>query len=291
MWREYLFPTSIQEALRMLHSRNGEARVIAGGTDLVLQRKQGECPASVAVDISRIEGLDTIEESGEYILIGPLVTHGQVAASPLIVKSAAVLAQACGKVGGPQTRNVGTLAGNVVNALPAADSAIALLALNAEVQVATLGGTQWVPSDELCLGVGECSVDSRSQIVTALRFKPLGPSHGSAYERLAKRRSLILPILAVAAVVAIHNSHYGDARIAMGPVAPVPLRVEKAEALLRGKPVGGKAIREAAAEAAAVARPRDSVLRGSQQYRQAMVEVLTRRALARATAAAGYRAQ
>jgi CO/xanthine dehydrogenase FAD-binding subunit len=291
MWREYLFPKSIQEALQMLDSRGGEARVIAGGTDLVLQRKQGECPASVAVDISRIDGLDTIEASGEYILIGALATHGQVAASPLILEQAAVLAQACGKVGGPQTRNVGTLAGNVVNALPAADSAIALLALDAEVEVATLGSTQWLPSNELCLGVGQCSVDSHSQIVTALRFKPLDSRQGSAYERLAKRRSLILPVLAVAAVVTIEDGHYADVRIAMGPVAPVPLRAEIAEAFLSGKPVAEKAIREAAAEAAAVARPRDSVLRGSQEYRQAMVEVLTRRALARATAAAGWRAE
>ena len=279
MWSEYLFPTSIQEALRMLQGHDGEARVIAGGTDLVLQRKQGECPASVAVDISRIDGLDTIEASDEYILIGALVTHGQVAASPLILENAAVLAQACGKVGGPQTRNVGTLAGNVVNALPAADSAIALLALDAEVQVAALEGSQWLPSSQLCMGVGECSVDSHRQIVTALRFKSLEPSQGSAYERLAKRRSLILPVLAVAAVVTIHNGHYADARIAMGPVAPVPLRVEQAEGLLRGKPIGERAIREAAAASASVARPRDSVLRGSQEYRQAMVEVLTRRAL------------
>jgi carbon-monoxide dehydrogenase medium subunit len=184
---------------------------------------------------------------------------------------------------------VGTVVGNVINALPAADSAIALLALDAEAKVMTLEGAQWLPSNELCLGVGQSCVDSHSQIVTALRFKALRPSQGSAYERLAKRRSLILPILALAAVVAVEDGQFADVRIAMGPVAPVPLRATDAEAFLSGKPVGEANIREAAARAAAAARPRDSVLRGSREYRQSMVEVLTRRALTRATDASGYR--
>jgi len=288
MWREYLFPQSVDEALDMLRAHEGRARIIAGGTDLVLQRKQGKSLAEVAVDITRIPGLDGIEMSGGYVHIGAQVTHARAAASPLIRERAAVLAEACSKVGGPQTRNVGTLVGNVVNALPAADSAIALMALNAEAEVVDLEGKQWLPLQELYLGVGQCCVDACTQMITALRFRPLQELHGSAYERLAKRRSLILPILAVAAVVEVRDGRYQDVRLAMGPVAPVPLRVSDAEDLLRGQSVSDAAIRQASSKALEAAQPRDSVLRGSREYRHAMVEVLTRRALARATTAAGY---
>lgn len=288
MWREYLFPQSVAEALEMLRAHNGSARIIAGGTDLVLQRKEGKSTAEVAVDISRIPGLNGIEVTGDHVRVGALVTHAQVAADPLILKRAAVLAEACSKVGGPQTRNVGTLVGNVVNALPAADSAIALMALDAEVEVVALEGKRWLPLKDLYRGVGQCCVDACSQIVTTLRFRSLESSYGSAYERLAKRRSLILPILAVAAVVGVDNGRFKEVRIAMGPVALVPLRVSAAEDSLRGRPIGQEAIKQAAAKALAAAQPRDSVLRGSREYRQAMVEVLARRALTRATVAAGY---
>lgn len=288
MWREYLLPQSAGEALEILDAHAGSARIIAGGTDLVLQRKQGKSMAEVAVDITRIPGLNGIEISGSYIRIGALVTHAQAAASPLLLERAAVLAEACGKVGGPQTRSVGTLVGNVVNALPAADSAIALMALAAEAEIMDLEGTRWLPLTELYLGVGQCYVDSCAQIVTALRFSPLGSSWGSAYERLAKRRSLILPVLAVAAVAGVDNGRYQEVRIAMGPVARTPLRATEAEEYLRGRRVSKEAIELAATKSLTEAQPRDSVLRGSREYRQAMVEVLARRALTRATVAAGH---
>lgn len=291
MWREYLFPRSAEEALEMLRAHNGSARIIAGGTDLVLQSKEGKSTAEVAVDITRIPGLNEIKAIGDHIHIGALVTHAQAATSPLVLERAAVLAEACGKVGGPQTRNVGTLVGNVVTALPAADSAIALTALEAEAEVMDLEGTRWLPLKELYLGVGQCRVDPCAQIVTALRICPLGPSAGSAYERLAKRRSLILPILAVAAIARVEDGRYKEVRIAMGPVAPVPLRASEAEDSLGGRSISAEAIEQAADKALAAAQPRDSVLRGSQEYRRAMVAVLTRRALTRATVAAGHSLQ
>jgi len=288
MWREYIFPTSIEETLQILAEYNGDARIIAGGTDLVLQRQRGACPSSVAVDITRISALDYITLSGEYIEIGALVTHAQVAASPLIKERASVLAEACGQVGGPQIRNMGTLVGNVVNALPAADSAIALHALDAEAQVTQLDGSEWMPISSLYLGVGQCRVDPCTQMITALRFRPLRSSEGSAYERLAKRKSLILPILAVGAMVGIKDGRYSDARIGVGPVAPTPLRLAEVEDYLRGEVPKGETIAKAARMAVTAAHPRDSVIRGSSEYRRAMVGVLVRRALIRATLAAGF---
>jgi len=171
MWDEYLFPASVEEALEMLEAYGGEARVIAGGTDLVLQSQRGQCPAKAMVDITRIPGLDHIEEQDGLIYIGAQVTHAQVAASPLIRSRAGVLAEACGSVGGPQIRNVGTLVGNVVNALPAADGAIALFALDAEAEVAEQAGRRWTPIAALYAGVGLCTVDPCTALITQLRFR------------------------------------------------------------------------------------------------------------------------
>ena len=129
MWDSYLVASSVQDALEKLASLDNSARIIAGGTDLVLQAQRGKCLARAMVDVSRIPGLKTIQEQDGYVTLGATVTHAQVAQSPLIRRKALVLAQACASVGGPQIRNVATLVGNVVNALPAADGAVALFAL------------------------------------------------------------------------------------------------------------------------------------------------------------------
>lgn len=290
MWYHYLIAESVSDALDKLASCGGEARLIAGGTDLVLQAQRGQCPSTAMVDVTRIPELNQIQERDGYILIGATVTHAQVAASPLIQARAGLLSRACGSVGGPQIRNVATLAGNVVNALPAADGAVALFALNAEIEVASLDGRSlrrvWMPIAEMYENVGVCTIDPCVQMVTAIRFKPLPPSAGSDFQRLARRRALVLPILNAGAVVEVVNGVIVDARIAVGPVAPTPFRAARAEQALVGALAGEEAIAQAARLAMADAKPRSSLLRGSQDYRTAMVEVLVRRALNNALRAA-----
>jgi carbon-monoxide dehydrogenase medium subunit len=294
MWQDYLFPATVQETLEMLAAHSGQAQIIAGGTDLVLQSQRGQCMATVMVDITRIPGLDAIEEREDYVTIGCQVTHGQIAASPLIRQKAEVLALACGSVGGPQTRNVGTLVGNVVNALPAADGAVALFALDAEVEVAAIDNRRWLPIADMYTGVGQCAIDPCLQMVTAIRFRPLTNGWASAYQRLANRKALTLPMLNVAVVVGLETGHRSQvtglrsngvcnqARIAIGPVASTPFRAREAEAALVGQSPDAETIAQAARLAADAADPRDSVLRGSRDYRKAMVEVLVRRALTEA---------
>jgi CO/xanthine dehydrogenase FAD-binding subunit len=286
MWDDYLFPRSVEEALEMLHGHNGEARIIAGGTDLALQCQRGRNPARVVVDITRIPGLDQIEGRDGHIYIGASVTHAQVAASPMIRSTAAVLAEACGSVGGPQIRNVGTLVGNVVNALPAADGAIALTALDAEAEVAETAGRRWTPIAELYAGVGRCTVDSREAMITQLRFGALEDGDGSAFQRLAKRKALVLPILNTAVVLRMDDGAVRQARIAIGPVATTPFVASDAGEFLLGQVPDEAAVAEAARLAAQAAQPRYSLLRGSAEYRKSMVEVLVRRALSRAVALA-----
>jgi CO/xanthine dehydrogenase FAD-binding subunit len=220
------------------------------------------------------------------VYVGARATHAQVAASPLIRSRGGVLAEACGAVGGPQIRNVGTLVGNVANALPAADGAIGLTALDAEAEVAERKGWRWVPLAELYAGVGRSTVDSCAAMITQVRFRALGHGDGSAFERLAKRKALILPILNAGAVVGIEKDTVQRARVAIGPVATTPFVATEAAEWLVGRAAEVALAGEAARLAAQAAQPRYSLLRGSAEYRKSMVEVLVRRALSRALAQA-----
>lgn len=286
MWDGYLFPQSVDEALELLAAHGGQARIIAGGTDLVIQSQRGRVPARVMVDISRIPDLDHVKQQDGLVYIGAQVTHAQVAGSPLIRSRGNVLAEACGSVGGPQIRNVGTLVGNVVNALPAADGAVALFALNAEAEVAERTGRRWTPIADLYAGVGRCTVDSCEAMITQLRFRPVGEGQAGAFERLAKRKALILPILNAAVVVGVDGAKVQMARIAIGPVATTPFVAQEAADALIGQMPDERAVARASRLASRAAQPRDSLLRGSAEYRKSMVEVLVRRALARAVSRA-----
>jgi len=319
MWQEYLYPATVDEALHMLADHGGQACVIAGGTDLVLQLRRGERQADCLVDISRIETLRGISEAGGFITIGAATPHAKVAGSPLIRERAAVLAQAAAEVGSAQIRNVGTLGGNVVNGQPAADTALALLALDAEAEVVGVNGSaeraevgaRWVGLAELYEGPGASRVDSTAELVRAFRFRvPTGRS-GSAYRRLGKCKSIALPVLCAATVVRLSGGasaglsnpaegggfgnpsrafreqpRFASVAIALGPVSPRPFRTTGAEAWLAGQPVTAETIAHAAALAQEEANPRDSLLRCSRVYREAMVAVLVQSTLERAVAAA-----
>jgi len=277
-------PTSLEEALAMLQERGGQARVIAGGTDLIIQLKKKEKMARCLVDITNLLELKGIELKGDFIRIGACVTHQELASSGLIRERASALAEGASQVGSPQIRNMGTVGGNIVNAQPAADTVVPLIALGAEVEVATATGTRREPLEGLYVGPGQCTVDATAEILTAVWFRPLGPHQGSAFERLARRKALSLPILNAAAVVTLDSD--GDAfqevRLAVSPVAPTPFRARKAEEALRGTAVEVQAITAAIELAAQEAQPRTSLLRGSEEYRREMVKVLLRRSIERA---------
>jgi carbon-monoxide dehydrogenase medium subunit len=286
MWQEYLFPQTIEEALTMLEDSGGRARIIAGGTDLVIETQRGKCLSEVMVDVTRIPALDFLEERDGWIHIGPQVTHGQVAASPLVRERAGLLAEACGKVGGPQLRRIATLVGNVVNAMPAADGAVALFALGAELEVTDRLGGRWVPIAELYEGVGACRMNPCYQFITAIRFPPLPQDAGWAFMRLVQRKANVLPILNSAIVIRLKNDRFTQARIFVSPVAQIPLRASQAEEILVGASADDETIAQSARLAQEAANPRDSAIRGSNVYRKAMVEVLVRRGLQEAVAMA-----
>jgi carbon-monoxide dehydrogenase medium subunit len=199
------------------------------------------------------------------------------------------LAEAAGALGSPQIRNVATVAGNLVSGQPAADTSIPLLALNARVKILSQAGEREVPLTQFFLDQGRTALDCGREILTQIRFPALQKNQGGCYLRLSMRKSLALPILAVATVVAIEpeKKTITNAAIALGPVAPTPFRASKTEAGLQNAPVSQGSLEMAAQTAVEESNPRSSLLRGSMEYRKAMVKVFIRRGLSRALADAG----
>jgi CO/xanthine dehydrogenase FAD-binding subunit len=285
MWQSYEMPESIDEALEILAGYEGQARIIAGGTDLVIELQEGKYTADCLVDVTRIPGLETIEHRDDQIVLGANVTFRQVKESPLIRKYARVLAEAAGTVGALQIQTMATLAGNIVSALPAADGSVALVTLDAEAEVAGADGRRWHPVGELFLGPGRSGVDPTRQMITAIRF-PVPPGrHGSAWERIGRRRALVLPILNCAVSLALEGDgrQIAWARLGLGPVAPVPFRARQTEAFLQGRPATEETFVQAGEITSGEAKPRSSLLRASKEYRVEVLKVLVRQGLARAT--------
>jgi carbon-monoxide dehydrogenase medium subunit len=283
-WEEYLVPETLDEALEMLDRYRGAARVIAGGTDIVPSSRKGGTGIKALIDITRIPGLNMIGLDGETVKIGPLVTHTEVALSGLIRKRGMALAEGASRLGSPQIRNIATVAGNILNAQPGADTLIPLLALDGSITVRSRQGERSILLADLFTGVGRTTIDSTKEIVTELSFPALGKGEASAAMRLAKRKTLVLPILAVAVVIGTDPGRktFTRVRIAAGPVATTPFRCKTAEEILLGSPIGEAVIRKAAEEAAKAANPRTSLIRGTSEYRKAMVAVLVERGIATA---------
>lgn len=286
MWQEYLYSETVREAVDLLTRWSGQARIIAGGTDLVLQLKRGERRAACLIDASRIEAMRGIRESDGAITIGAAVTHAEVAASPLLQAAVPVLALAASEVGSPEIRNVATIGGNVVNAQPAADTALALLVLGTEAEIVGAGGARWAPLLDLYRGAGVSAVDSTAELVTRFRFQAPVGQVGSAYRRLGKCKSIALPVLCAATLVRLEAGKILSASIGLGPVAPLPFRAMEAEDWIVGQPATAETVMQAAMLAQEEAQPRDSLLRCAREYREAMVGVLVKTTLEQAIAAA-----
>ena len=269
----YHTPATVKEALAVLHKYDGRARVVGGGTDLLVETRRGiRRPFDAVVDASRIDGLREITESDGYIIIGCGVTHTEIVDEPIIRKRGQCLAESCGVIGGPQVRNVGTLAGNVAHALPAGDGTIGLLALGGEVEIAGQDGTRWTPAKDTFKGPGRSHIDRQRELLTRLRFRPTGENEGSAFHRVMRPQGLCLPIISMAVRIALaHDGSISHAGIGMGPVGPVPWFAEPvADAL-----VGGPPLREHFEKAAEVALEhvalRESKYRATREYREAMI--------------------
>lgn len=282
---EYVAPASLKEALEALARHGERARALAGGTDLFLRMERGGWAPEVIVDLKGILGLAEIRyDPAQGLTLGALALHADVEAHPLVREKYPALALGAGWVGGPQMRNRGTVGGNLCNASPAADTASPLIVYGARVRLASAQGERHLPLEEFFAGPGK-TVLAPGELLVEVLVPPPAPRSGGDYQRRTRTAMDIAVVGAAAAITLNGGSTCTEARICLTSVGPTPLRAAAAEAMLRGKALTAERIAEAAAAAAAEARPIDDV-RASAAYRRAIVEVLTRRALTNATAQA-----
>ena len=287
-WNNYYVPETVADALAILQRYDGRARVIGGGTDLLVETRRGlRRPFEAIVDASRIDGLSSIVKDAGYIVIGCGVTHTMLVNDERIIRSGTCLSESCGVIGGPQVRNTGTLAGNVAHALPAGDGTIGLLALGGEIEIANSGGTRWMPAKDSFKGPGRSVVDRHREILTRLRFKVASVDEGSAFHRVMRPQGLCLPIISMAARLQIEDGTITSAGISMGPVGPIPWFAEPVVAALIGE-LATKAQFERAAEIALDnISLRTSKYRATEEYRARMIRTYLPIILAKAAQRAG----
>jgi len=287
MYSFYLAPNTLEEALTAKAEHGDAARIIAGGTDLLVEldrgvRKTPDGNVPGIIDLSRVPALAEIEEADGQIHLGPLVTHNQCVASPLIVEKAFPLARACWEIGAPQIRNRATVAGNIVTASPANDSIVPLRVLNATVTVQSHARGERTQSLAQFV-TGFRTVDlAPDEILTRISFTPLTTNQQGTFIKLGLRRAQAISIITVAAIIECvgdpATTPIREARISLGAVAPVVVRAEAAEAYLAGKVLTDAVIAEAASLALQSAAPIDDI-RGSASYRRGMVQTLVGRGL------------
>lgn len=268
----------------MLSHYDGNARVIGGGTDLLLEIQQGQSPVVEAmVDTSRISGLDRITIENDHIVIGCAVTHTQIVNEKHIIRHGTCLVESCGVIGGPQVRNVATLAGNVAHALPAGDGSIGLLALGAEVEVADISGSQWMLLEETFLGPGKSAIDHHRAVLTRLRFRPTKAREGSAFTRVMRPQGVALPMISMAARLQLDDSNTITAvRISLGPAGPVPYLAEPAMDVLMGGQAEVEQFDKAVKAVLDSVPLRTSKYRATREYRTEMIRTHLPLILARA---------
>lgn len=287
MYPFYLAPTTLDEALAAKARYGEDARVIAGGTDLLveLDREVRKTPAGNApglIDLTQIPGLAEIWEADGQIHLGPLVTHNQCVASELIVAKAFPLVRACWEVGAPQIRNRATIAGNIITASPANDSIVPLLALDATVTVQSASrGERTLPLRDFLVGFRQVDL-AADEILTRISLPALWEQHHATFIKLGLRRAQSISVLSIATIIECNGDPavepVASARISLGAVAPVIVRAGAAEAYLAGKVLNDEVITEAARLALESASPIDDI-RGSADYRRGMVQTLVTRIL------------
>ena len=285
----YVMAATIEEAFLELERAEGHGKLIAGGTDVVIGIEEGKIQVSQLVDVTRIPGFTDIRVEGEYLYIGAAANLTQISRSPLVKEHVPSLAKAAARVGSTQIGNVGTLAGNVISAQPAADAAMALAVLDALFYVYSGHARErTVPMAEMYKDIGRSAIDSAREIVTRIRIPVLAKDEAASFMRLELRKTLALPMLNASAATKIKGGSLVWAKIAMGPAGVGPVRAKKAEEWLVGKPVTAETIREAADLALGDANLRSSLLRGTREYRSTTLPVLIRRALADCAGQLGY---
>jgi carbon-monoxide dehydrogenase medium subunit len=281
----YVSAKDLEHAITLLGEHGARAKILAGGTDLLVELKHAVHNPEVIVDVSRLHELKTIAVADDGLHIGALVTHSDIMNSPVIRDMFPALVAAAHSIGAMQTRNLGTLGGNLVTCVPSMDSGPALIALDASMTVASTEGQRRMPLADLFVGPRKTSLKPGDLLVDIVIPKEnLGKP--AAFEKFGLRKGQALALVNVGASFWVgDNSVFVAPRIALGAVAPTVIRAPKAEAFLDGCKISAEVMAEAGRIAAMEAKP-ISDFRASADYRRDLVAVLVKRALANAQARA-----
>ncbi len=275
----YLRPKSIDEAISLVESHKEKARYIAGGTDILVKIKERKVLPNFLISIRQILELAYIryEEAKGILRIGSMTTHRMLEMSPFVRRTYPILSDAVDNIGSVQIRNVATIGGNIVNAVPSADGAIPLITLGAKISMRGPKGERTMELVDFFIGPGQTLLE-HGEIVLEFVVPRLSPHTGMAYYKHTRRAAMELPILGVAVLISLEDDGItcSDARIGLGVLAPTPMRAFNAEKILKGKEMQDAVLEKAGKVAADECKARDSV-RGEAWYRRTMVEVFVKR--------------
>lgn len=274
----YFAPKTVHEALNLLADQGAAGKLMAGGTDVMVKMSHGLLKPGSIIDIQRIEDLGGIRfDKTEGLTLGALARLGEVTSHPDIVRHYPSLSYAVSCMANVEVRNMGTVAGNICNAAPSADTAPPLMTMSAEVTLASLKGERTLPVNDFFRGPGLTAMEP-GEILTSIHIPAPLPHSGASYKRISARCGVDIAAVCVGVHVVLNGQAFAEARIVLGAVAAVPMRATKTEALLKGQVKTAEIIRQAGDRAAEEARP-ISDMRSSAEWRKNMVAVLTRRAL------------
>ena len=276
---EYFEPRAIEEAVRILSMYGEEAKVLAGGVDLVPRMRQHKIKPACVVSIQRIPGLDYVEEDSAGLRIGALTTLGSIELSPVIQKNYVIIYEAIQGIASTQVKNMGTAVGNLCVGTPASDMAPPLSVLDAKLKIVSTVSERIISIEKFFIGVNQ-TVLQPDEIVTEILLPSASARIGSSFLKLVRTAGDIAKIN-VAVAVTITNNTFKEAKVALGSVAPTLIRAKKAEETLRGKKLDQRVIETAARVAAEEVRPITDI-RSTAEYRKEVTTVLVRRALEKA---------
>jgi CO/xanthine dehydrogenase FAD-binding subunit len=274
---EYFEPSTLQYAIYLLNRYGDSACVLAGGTDLIVQMRDGKKVPKYVVNIKKIPQLNRIEVGEKSVVTGALTTVNTIHESHIIKEIFPALHQAAGTLASYQVRNRATIGGNLCNASPAADLAPPLLIYSAKLKIVNKGGENVIPIDYFFLGPGKTVLEPGMLLKEIYIPKPKEGTR-SVYLKFGTRRAMECAIVSVAASIRLEDGFCKDVKIALGSVAPTPIRAKTAEAELLDKKIDQRLIENAAEAAAKESRP-ISDIRASAEYRRDMVKVFVKRAL------------
>jgi carbon-monoxide dehydrogenase medium subunit len=276
-WFDYAAPRSVSETVGLLTAHPG-ARLLAGGTDLLVQLRAGRKETDLVIDVKGIPELNALEYDRERgLTLGAAVPCYRIYRDPTIARTYPALAEVASLIGGTQIQGRASIGGNLSNAAPSADSVPLLIALGATCRIAGTRGTREIAVEDFCIAPGRNALQP-GELLVSLQLPPPKPNSGARYLRFIPRNEMDIAVVGAGVEVVLENGNFRSARIALAAVAPTPILVRDTDEVLAGKPVNEANIAAAAALARSAARPITD-MRGTAEYRRHLCGVLTRRAL------------